>query len=240
VRCFVVEYLTSSFARGCVITADTFVHQIARDTASSLIEIVSFSTGADFSIRLPVRGFAHHSRFVYASEFQKQQNNQCSKFSDLAELALQIKAVRAKFDIAFVDPWHDVKDSFHLIEIALTRLRLGATLVMHDCHPRNAELRSTSVPEIFSQPWCGSTWAGWSLLTQSLSQGFSWMTIDADYGIGVLKIPETWVQRRRLLRHVRSLSQRWSSGDLPMPDWSSDPLHLHLVTPTDPLVGTWT
>ncbi len=234
-----MEHLASSFARGLLITADTFVNQIARDTASSLLEIASISTGTDFSVKLPVRGFTHHSRFVYASEFQKKHNNQFSKFSGLAELALQIKSVKAKFDIAFLDPWHEVEDSLHLIEIAITRLRPGATLVMHDCHPHGAELRSTSVPKIFSQAWCGSTWAGWSLLTQSLSHGFSWMTIDDDYGIGVLKIPETRAQRRRLLRHVRSLSKRWSLGDLPLPDWSSDPSHLHLVAATDPRVDAW-
>jgi len=234
-----VEYLASSVARGLLITADTFVHQIARESASSLLEIVSISTGWDFSTQFLIRGFAHHSRFVYSSEFQKQWDSQFSKFPSLAELALQIKSENAKFDIAFVDPWHEVKDSFQLIEMALTRLRPGATLVMHDCHPHDAELRSISVPENFPQPWSGSTWAAWSLLTQSLSQGFSWMTIDADYGIGVLKVPEKRIQRRRLLRRVRSLSQRWISGDLPLPDWSSDPSHLHLVTATDPRVDAW-
>jgi len=65
------------------------------------------------------------------------------------------------------------------------------------------------------------------------------MTIDADYGLGVLKIPESKSQRRQLLRLVRSLSKKWASGNLPRPEWSGSPEHLHLVAPNDPRVTAW-
>ena len=221
-------------------TAETFVSHIAKRKECSLLEIVSVSTGEPFSTQLPVRGFARHMRYVYASEFQKTHNEQFSRFPSLGELAVQVKAMNTKFNIAFIDPWHDVEDSFQTTEIAIKLLRPGATLIMHDCHPRDAVLRDISAPEIFPYAWCGSTWAAWSMLTRSLSDEFSWITIDADYGLGVLKIPKKKSQRRHLLGIVRSLSKKWASGNLPRPEWSSDAEHLHLVEPTDPRVAAWT
>ena len=221
-------------------TAETFVGNFSKSKACSLLEIVSVSTGGPFSENTSTRRFFNHTRFVFSSEYQKQLNNHFSKFPSLDELTLHIKSVKAKFDIAFVDPWHEVKDSFQVIEMALAHLHTGATLVMHDCHPRDAELRSTSVPANLQQAWSGSTWTAWSLLTQSLSDEFSWITIDADYGLGVLRVPQTNSQRRQLLRIVRSLSKQWASGSLSRPEWSADAEHLHLVEPTDPKVAAWT
>jgi hypothetical protein len=222
-----------------IFTAETFVGNISKSKAWSLLEIVSISTGGPFSTQVPIRGFAHHSRFVYASEFQKKHNDQFSKFPSLDELAVQVNSVNTKFDFAFVDPWHEIQDSFQIIEIAVKQLHAGATLIMHDCHPRDAILRSISAPEVLPHAWCGSTWVAWSLLTQSLSDDFSWMTIDADYGLGVLKVPTTKSQRRQLLRIVRSLSKQRASGTLPDLEWSTDAEHLHLVEPNDPQVAAW-
>jgi hypothetical protein len=221
-------------------TADTFVGNFSNSKACSLLEIVSVSTGVPLSQALPVRAFVHHSRYVYASEFQKKHNDQFSKFPVLDELTVQVNSVNTKFNIAFVDPWHEIEDSFQIIEIALKHLHSGATLIVHDCHPRNPDLRAVSAPEVFPYAWCGSTWTAWSLLTMSLSPEFSWITIDADFGLGVLKVPNSKSQRRRLLRLVRSLSKQWTSGDLRRPEWSADAEHLHLVAPDDPLVAAWT
>jgi hypothetical protein len=177
---------------------------------------------------------------VYASEFQKQHDVEFSKFPSLGEIAVQVNSMKAKFDIAFVDPWHEIEDSFQIIEIALKQLHSGATLIVHDCHPRNPDLRAVSAPEVFPYAWCGSTWTAWSLLTQALTSDFSWMTIDADYGIGVLKVPETKSQQKQLMRLMLSLSKRWTSGNLLRPEWSADAEHLHLVAPNDPQVAAWT
>jgi len=223
-----------------IFAAETFVGNFSKSKAWSLLEIVSVSTGVPLSQALPVRTFAHHSRYVYASELQKKHNDQFSRFPDLDELAVQVNSMKAKFDVAFVDPWHEIEDSFQIIEMAFAHLHAGATMVMHDCHPRDAQLRSTSVPANLQQAWSGSTWAAWSLLTQSLSSRFSWMTIDADFGIGVLKIPETKSQRRQLLRIMRSLLKQQASGNLPEIEWSADAEHLHLVAPNDPQVAAWT
>jgi len=222
-----------------IFTAETFVGDISKSKAWSLLEIVSVSTGVPLSQALPVRRFAHHSRYVYASEFQKKHNDQFSKFPGLDELAVQVNSVNTKFDIAFVDPWHEVKDSFQVIEMALAHLHTDATLVMHDCHPRDAQLRSTSFPANLQQAWSGSTWAAWSHLTQALTSDISWMTIDADYGLGVLKVPETKSQRRQLLRIMRSLLKQQASGNLPKLEWSANPEHLHLVESIDPRIAAW-
>lgn len=221
-------------------TAETFVGNFSKSKACSLLEIVSVSTGGPFSENISTRRFFNHMRFVYSSEYQKQLNNHFSKFPSLDELTLHIKSVKAKFDIAFVDPWHEVKDSFQVIEMVLAHLHTGATLVMHDCHPRDAQLRSTSFPANLQQAWSGSTWAAWSLLTQALTSDFSWMTIDADYGLGVLKVPETKSQQKQLKRIVLSLAEQQASGNLPELEWSASPEHLHLVESTDPKVAAWT
>ncbi len=221
-------------------TAESFVGEIAKRKTCSLLEIVSVSTGEPFSQALSTRQFANHTRVTYASEFHYQIGVQFLRFPNLIDLAVNIKSFPSTFDIAFLDPWHEVEDSFQIIEIALNKVCLGATLLVHDSHPRDSELRNIEAPEIFPYAWCGSTWVAWSLLTKSLSHEFSWMTIDADHGIGVLKVPETKSQRRQLLRIVRSLSKQWTSGNLPRPDWSADPEHLHLVQPSDPRVAAWT
>jgi hypothetical protein len=222
-----------------VFTAETFVINISKNKASSLLEIASTFTGWPFSANSLIRGFTHHSRNIYAPVFQGQLNGHHEKFPNLYELALSIKALPATFDIAYLDPWHEIEDSLQIIEIAIKQLRMGATLIMHDCHPHDADLRKSSVPEIFPQAWCGSTWVAWSLFTRSLSDEFSWMTIDADYGLGVLKVPTTKSQRRQLLRIVRSLSKQRASGTLPDIEWSADAEHLHLVEPNDPQVAAW-
>jgi hypothetical protein len=222
-----------------IFTAETFVGNISKNKAYSLLEIASTFTGWPFSQNTQIRGFAHHSRYIYAPNVQDHPSLQQTKFPDLHELVSRVKTSPATFDIAFLDPWHKVEDSLQILEMAISNLRAGATLIMHDCHPQDAELRNIEPPEIFPYAWCGSTWVAWSLLTKSLSHEFSWMTIDADHGIGVLKVPETKSQRRQLLRIVRSLSKQWTSGDLPRPEWSDDPEHLHLVQPSDPRVTAW-
>ncbi len=220
-------------------TAETFVINISKNKASSLLEIASTFTGWPFSQNMQIRGFAQHSRYIYAPNVQDHPSIQQTKFPDVQELISQVKTSSATFDIAFLDPWHKVEDSLQILEVAISTLRAGATLIMHDCHPLDADLRNALVPEIFPQAWCGSTWVAWSLFTRSLSDEFSWITIDADYGLGVLKIPEKKSQRRQLLRIVRSLSKQWTSGNLPRPEWSADAKHLHLVDPNDPRVAAW-
>ena len=222
-----------------IFTAEIFVNHIASGDSSSLLRIYSISTGAPFTSQSSAT-FSHHSQFVYASDFQKRHKAHYSKFPTLSEIAVQVNSINAKFDVAFVDPWHEIEDSFQVIEIALKHLHSGATLIVHDCHPRNPDLRAVSAPEVFPYAWCGSTWTAWSLLTQALTSDFSWMTIDADYGSGVLQVPETDPLRRQLLRLVRSLSKQWTLGNLPRPEWSADAEHLHLVEPTDPKVAAWT
>jgi hypothetical protein len=222
-----------------IFTAETFVGNISKSKACSLLEIACTFTGWPFSQNTQIRGFAQHSRYIYAPDVQEHPSIQQTEFPDVHELISRVKTSTATFDIAYLDPWHKVEDSLQILEVAISTLRAGATLIMHDCHPQDAELRSTSAPEIFPQAWCGSTWVAWSLFTRSLSDEFSWMTIDADYGLGVLKIPESKSQRRQLLRLVRSLSKKWASGNLPRPEWSGSSEHLHLVAPNDPRVTAW-
>ena len=93
-------------------TAETFVNQIASGDSSSLLKIFSISTGIPFTSQLRTQ-FSHHSRFVYASDFQKRHNAQFSKFPSLNELSVQVKSLNAKFDVALIDPWHEIEDSFH-------------------------------------------------------------------------------------------------------------------------------
>jgi hypothetical protein len=222
-----------------IFTAETFVGNISKNKAYSLLEIASTFTGWPFSQNTQIRGFANHSRYIYAPNVQDHPSIQQTKFPDLHELVSRVKTSPATFDIAFLDPWHKVEDSLQILEIAISNLRAGATLIMHDCHPQDADLRSTVVPEPFPQAWSGSTWVAWSLLTQSLSDEFSWITIDTDYGLGVLKMPATKSQRRQLLRVVRSLFKQWTTGNLPHPQWTANPEHLHLVAPNDPRVVAW-
>lgn len=221
------------------LTAEIFVSNLARNRACSLIEIASAYTGWPFSENLPIRGFALYSRFIYAPNSHDGSQSRHSDFPDLDALSINVQTFPATFDIAFLDPWHEITDSLRVLEIALDKMRPGATLIMHDCHPHDAELRRANRSQQSLQPWSGSTWAAWSLTTKSLSHEFSWMTIDSDHGIGVLKVPETSSHRRRLVRLLRSLSKQWTAGVLLHPEWSAEPDHLHLVKPTDPRVSAW-
>ena len=219
--------------------AEIFVQQLTSGGGKSLIEIASTLTGGPFSANIGLRKFDEHSRFVYASDFQRNLSPAFKHFQTLDELSRRLRQNKNHFDIAFVDPWHELLGSLQAIAIGIHALKCNAILVVHDCFPLDESLRAVEPPDVSITPWSGSTWLAWSLITAELNDGHDWMTINADHGIGVLRIPKSRSDKRKLLKLIHALYTRVSKEQFISGIWDDNPEHLHLVTPDDPKVAAW-
>ena len=82
-----------------------------------------------------------------------------------------------------VDGWHEYDNAFNDLTSALSLLRPGGTVVVHDCMPPDAE---HATPEHHNGPWCGVSYEAFLdvvLATNSLL----YLTVDTDYGCGIIQ-----------------------------------------------------
>ena len=221
-------------------SAGDFVNQLANAGATSCLELVTLSTGVPGSKKINVRAFTVHTRLVYVSDFQRQHEPSQHRYPALEDLRRPVEVLANSFDCVFIDPWHNLVESFLAIELAVIGVRPGGTVIVHDCHPHDSQLRSFEPPETYPFAWCGSMWMVWSLLISDLPSTYTWLTIDADYGIGVLRAPNSKRELRQLLRRISAVKNAAQAIGFVAPEWAPDPDHLRLVRPDHPLVVGWT
>lgn len=98
-----------------------------------------------------------------------------------------------RYDIVFVDPFHEYHQSVLDLNGALSLLKSDGVLVVHDCNPPNA---SIAAPEMSDGLWCGVTYKAFvNFLIGNRFAGHC--TVDADFGCGVIfnteaAVPEAW------------------------------------------------
>jgi hypothetical protein len=97
------------------------------------------------------------------------------------EIIRTLRTARASYDIIFVDPFHTFGTSIVDIAGAFSLLNEGGTIVVHDCNPPTADV---ATPEYVDGPWCGVTFA--AFIDFALGGSGSYLTVDADYGCGVI------------------------------------------------------
>ena len=92
---------------------------------------------------------------------------------------------REKFDIVFVDGFHEWHQAHRDATNALRCLNKGGVVVMHDCAPTSAECaRHLEIYERPTGPWCGDVWVAFLKLRQELP--FLTYVWNHDWGCGVI------------------------------------------------------
>ena len=98
-----------------------------------------------------------------------------------------------RYDIVFVDPHHEYDHSFLDLAGALSILKPGGVLMVHDCNPTSAAM---AAPEVTSGLWCGVTYK--AFVDFVIGNPFAGhCTVDADFGCGVIfnteaAVPAAW------------------------------------------------
>jgi len=116
-----------------------------------------------------------------------------------------------KFDLVFIDAWHEYKNTIEDIQLAL-RLTTGDGIVLiHDCSPWNEEHALPKLPaECKSgrcdRPWSGVTYAAF-LDTVLSSPELSYATVDEDHGCGVISKSKRFSRARP----TNGLVEQWTS-----------------------------
>jgi hypothetical protein len=68
--------------------------------------------------------------------------------------------------------------------VAFSLLSERGTLIVHDCLPDSAEIASPNPPPVPGPPWCGVTYK--AFLDFVLKRGLNYLTVDTDYGCGII------------------------------------------------------
>ena len=100
----------------------------------------------------------------------------------LVESILRLIGDRPGYDVILADPYHSYAGSLDDLRSAWRLLVPGGTLVVHDCNPATAQHASPLETEGI---WCGRTFE--AFLDFVRCDELPYFTIDADYGIGVIR-----------------------------------------------------
>lgn len=101
----------------------------------------------------------------------------------IAACVARIRAECGPLDIILVDPHHTYDCSMRDLRDAFSLLRVGGTLVVHDCDPPD---RHHAVPHFVPGPWCGVTYKAF-LDFVIRNDSVDYYAVDADYGCGVIR-----------------------------------------------------
>jgi len=104
-----------------------------------------------------------------------------------------------KLDLVFIDGEHTFKASLIDTLNSLKHIRQKGFIVLHDCYPPTdaaaiyaesyAEARDKK-PEGWTGSWCGDVWKTIVYLKEKYKDYLKVTVLDADFGLGILKIKE--------------------------------------------------
>lgn len=92
----------------------------------------------------------------------------------------------ARFDVVFVDGYHSYTQALRDVENSLRHLADGGVVLLHDVNPPDAVAASPDMRDAVGGPWCGDAWKAIVHL-RATRPDLSVGTIDADFGIGVVR-----------------------------------------------------
>lgn len=165
------------------------------------LEITTTTTGFRFDAARAF-GFDVCQRLVYRCppEFDDGQPIDFrTDGEDTSECVTRIRAECRPFDVMLVDPHHTYGCSMRDLTDAFSLLRVGGTLVVHDCNPPD---RRHATPHFIQGAWCGVTYKAF-LDFVFRNDAIDYFTVDTDYGCGVIrKRSYVGMVRRRLHRIV--------------------------------------
>ena len=122
---------------------------------------------------------------------------------------------REKFDIVFVDGFHENEQAYRDVKNALRFRNRNGVIVMHDCHPFSEDCAEPHQPPFVPvRPWMGDVWKAFVRLQAELPYvTYVW---DKDCGCGVIDTSKKAYRRQDLPADVGSLAY----GDFAAhPEW---------------------
>jgi hypothetical protein len=144
------------------------------------------TTSGEVPARPELRRFAAVHTFTYAADEQRSAFARLGHLVGLGELARLIDARRPHADVVFVDPWHTYEASLLSLQIGVQMVERGGYLIVHDCFPPRADLISPTLTEFNN--WSGETWRAFADFASGLPATAKWFVIDADTGVGVVRL----------------------------------------------------
>lgn len=97
---------------------------------------------------------------------------------------IDVHGLAGTFDVVVVDPHHSYRGSVLGLAAAVSLARVGGLVLVHDCLPPVSLVSLTFVVG----RWCGLTFAAFRHVCEG--SGHGWLTIDADFGLGVIHVRE--------------------------------------------------
>jgi hypothetical protein len=150
---------------------------------TSFLEIATGSTGQKFE-ELDRSLFKKCHRLGYNLQGSHDSDVEFrSDTLDISECVSQIESRGERYDIIFVDPYHDYECSWRDLEFAHRNLNAGGTMVVHDCLPPSGG--PIISPTQVTGEWCGLTFIAY--VDFLMKQNVCFATVDCDYGCGIIR-----------------------------------------------------
>jgi hypothetical protein len=145
------------------------------------LEICTPTTGWKFA-KIDKRAFQVCHRLIYRCPDDFEDGQEIN-FRSRGESSENLLDPRFKYDVVFVDPWHTFDCSLRDLHLGLAALAEGATMVVHDCCPAEAECVT---PQYKEGGWCGVTYCAYVDFLLGRSD-LVYCTVNTDFGCGVVR-----------------------------------------------------
>jgi hypothetical protein len=171
--------------------------------AHRYLEIVTPTTGLQFDrISSKVFSTIHRAMYRLPPGFEDGMPMSFRTESDTSRVLLEPLLERSdRYDVIFVDPFHTYECSRLDLELALSLLASGGTMVVHDCCPTQRDL---TTPQFVPGEWLGHTYLAFLDLMRERPE-LDYLVVDIDYGCGIVRFrPEGCADRssRKLLDSI--------------------------------------
>lgn len=137
---------------------------------------------------------------------------------DISQCVEQIQKNKLRYDIIFVDPWHEYATSYRDLQIAVNLLAKNGIIVVHDCFPSSQQIAH---PRPQEGEWCGVTYKAYIDFVTARSY-LDYCTVNIDYGCGIIRRVTLlkWLSNY-LLSIFRKQSQRIKQCSAVLKRWRS-------------------
>jgi hypothetical protein len=181
---------------------------------TSYLEITTTMTGGRYGearelsfkpcLRLVYRMDAAPTRDAFPVDF-------AAGGEDIAEALAEIERRGLRFDLILVDAHHTPDCATRDLAAAWSLLNPEGVIVVHDCNP---PIREIATPAHREGAWCGVTYKTFIDFCFG-NAGVTYLTVDADFGCGVIIKPRTEIQKienRRRAQRQEELKAQWAAA----------------------------
>jgi hypothetical protein len=168
------------------LTKVSIIHALAKACSyTRYLEICTPTTGNYFeAIDHEAFELAHRMMYRWHAGFDGGHPSEyCTDASASGVLVQEVRRRGLAYDVILVDGWHEYDNAFNDLTSALSLLRPGGTVVVHDCMPPDAE---HATPEHHDGAWCGVSYEAFLDVVLATNR-LSYLTVDADYGCGIIQ-----------------------------------------------------